>query len=164
MLVAVMAEQIRGGILLVISIGIAVFFFLDAIVNIFKGNKPGVKDQGGIRLQLSLNNEKYEEKVFYLQSDQDGKNRIMVGLGPDNDFNLSDYIHFENAEDELWFVVSKSASGVLTVRKDELISGLQVLGSGDHEYQALTKIKLAGDLRIRKYIGEDELEIRLKQV
>lgn len=161
MLAAALAEQIRGGILLLISGAIAVFFFLDASVNIFGRKRDRNKTEEMTHTDTIIFRVKYGNKIrgedVFLPLEPEQK--IRVGFGVDCDLDLSRFPLPEKGEDGIWFVVQKNSAGVLMVMKDPTMNGLKVRGPQDKEYKSLGRELL----RDRLAVELDGIEIRVEK-
>ncbi len=162
MLLAALAEQVRGGILLVICGLIGIFFFLDAGVNIFGVKKDGNgKKRAGegdtIRFRVLYKNKICGGDEFRVLTP--GKS-ILVGFGPACHVDLAAFPLPFTGEEEVWFSVLENSVGVLMAAKDPAMEGLLVRRAGDKTYQTLMKVQLKDELQIEK----DELVIKLEKM
>jgi hypothetical protein len=162
MLLAALAEQVRGGVLLVICILIGFFFFLDAGVNIFGGKRHGKEKKGAaegdtIRFRIIYKNKICGDDEFMTLTP--GKS-ILVGFGTDCQVDLSSFPLPFDGEEEIWFQVLKNSVGVLMAVKDPAMEGLRVRGPEDKSYRALRSVQLTDTLQIEK----DELVIKLEKM
>ena len=162
MLLAALAEQVRGGVLLVICFVIGVFFFFDAGVNIFGRKKAGKVKTGSvegdtIRFRVFYNNKTYGDDEFRVLTPGES---ILVGFGPVCHVNLAALPLPFDGEEEIWFEVLKNSVGVLSAVKDPAMEGLRVRSPGDKNYHTFKKAQLTDVLQIEK----DELMIKLEKM
>ena len=160
-MLAALAEQVRGGILLFICVIIGGFFFLDATYNIFGKKTPGAdrkKNERGDTICFSVfcKNRVYGEDVFLTLAPEKA---IRVGCGPDCALDLSAYPLPVEAEPGVWFQVLKNSAGVLMVVKDPAMDGLRCRELSDKEYSALGKSLFRDAMQVEK----DGIVIRMEK-
>lgn len=160
-MIAALAEQIRGGILLLVCVVIGGFFFLDASYNIFgkKRTREGKKKQErgeSICFSVLCKNKICGEDSFLTLTPE---SVIRVGAGPDCQLDLSGYPLPVRAEDGVWFQLLKNSAGVLMVVKDPAMDGLRCREPSDREYKALGKVLFRDAMQVEK----DGIVIRMEK-
>ena len=160
-MLAALAEQVRGGILLFICVIIGGFFFLDATYNIFGKKAPGAdrkKSERGDTICFSVlyKNKIYGEDTFLTLAPEKA---IRVGCGPDCHLDLSGYPLPIEMEQGVWFQVLKNSAGVLMVLKDPAMDGLRCRDLSDKEYRALGRALFRDAMQVEK----DGIVIRMEK-
>ena len=160
-MLAALAEQVRGGILLVICIIIGGFFFLDASYNIFGKKRPGTdkksRESGdSICFQVLCKNKTYGEDVFLTLAPE---SEIRVGFGPGCHLDLSTYPLPVKQDSEIWFKLLKNSAGVLMVVRDPAMDGIQYREPADTEYRALGRALFREAMKVKK----DDIVIKMEK-
>ena len=156
-------DEIRGGFLLVISVLIGIFFFIECLrVIIHDGSsekKTGAATE--IKCRVSCQGKSYGREVFLNVTRNRG---FIVGADPAGayDLNLCDY-HLPDSVMDLsmngpWFEVSRDLTGVLTVTGDKTMDGLKVRRIGDKQFSPLRKVILEGKVIVA--LGDIEITLQ----